>query len=192
MNPRIFVGAAAGAMVAIIIGILVTGPAMVADNAPLVPGMQQGGDGSGSPAQILPLQVSLDDIAVDKITDRAATIEISFSVYNPNQRSVIVQTLDYRLFETSHTGGDVIPVSGGQIGTRPEGMVEFGSNYYTLLAGGTITLRDTMSLSNQGSPGLWEALQGGTASWRVTGDVFYNLSSMTSGQENELSFGFVR
>ena len=177
-------------MVAIIIGILATGPAMVADN---VPGMQGGGgDGSSSPAQILPLQASLEDIAVEKITDRAATIEISFSVYNPNQRSVIVQTLDYRLFETSHTGGDVIPVSGGQIGTRPEGMVEFGSNYYTLLAGGTITLRDTVSLSNQGSPGLWEALQDGTASWRVTGDVFYNLSSMTSGQENELSFEFVR
>ncbi|MCE2497839.1 MAG: hypothetical protein J4F28_02375 [Nitrosopumilaceae archaeon] len=190
MNPRIFVGAAAAAMVVIIIGILSTGPAMVADN---VPGMQGGGGGDGSnPAQILPLQASLDDIAVEKITDRAATIEISFSVYNPNQRSVIVQTLDYRLFETSHTGGDVIPVSGGQIGTRPEGMVEFGSNYYTLLAGGTITLRDTVSLSNQGSPGLWEALQDGTASWRVTGDVFYNLSSMTSGQENELNFEFIR
>lgn len=194
MNPRIFVGAAAGAMAAIIIGILVTGPAMVADNAPLVPGMQQGGggDGSSSPAQILPLQVSLEDIEVEKITDRAATIEISFSVHNPNQRSVIVQTLDYRLFETAHTGGDVIPVSGGQIGTRPGGMVEFGSSYYTLLAGGTITLRDTVSLQNQGSPGLWQALQGGTASWRVTGDVFYNLSSMTSGQENVLSFEFVR
>lgn len=191
MNPRIFVGAAAGAMAAIIIGILVTGPAMVADNVPIVPGMQQG-DSSNSPAQILPLQVSLDDIAVEKITDRAATIEISFSVYNPNQRSVIVQTLDYRLFETAHTGGDVIPISGGQIGTRPGGMVEFGSSYYTLLAGGTIILRDTVSLSNQGSPGLWEALQDGTASWRVTGDVFYNLSSMTSGQENVLSFEFVR
>ena len=191
MNPRIFVGAAAGAMAAIIIGILVTGPAMVADNALLVPGMQQGGDGS-STSLILPLQVSLEDIAVEKITDRAATIEISFSVHNPNQRSVIVQTLDYRLFETAHTGGDVIPISGGQIGTRPGGMVEFGSSYYTLLAGGTIILRDTVSVPNQGSPGLWEALQGGTASWRVTGDVFYNLSSMTSGQENELSFEFVR
>ncbi|MDE0091079.1 MAG: hypothetical protein OXP12_06965 [Thaumarchaeota archaeon] len=191
MNPRIFVGAAAGAMAAIIIGILVTGPAMVADNAPLVPGMQQG-DGSSNTALILPLQVSLEDIAVEKITDRAATIEISFSVHNPNQRSVIVQTLDYRLFETAHTGGDVIPVSGGQIGTRPGGMVEFGSSYYTLLAGGTIILRDTVSLQNQGSPGLWDALQGGTASWRVTGDVFYNLSSMTSGQENVLSFEFVR
>ena len=193
MNPRIFVGAAAGAMAAIIIGILVTGPAMVADNVPLVPGMQQGdGDGSSNTALILPLQVSLDDVAVEKITDRAATIEISFSVHNPNQRSVIVQTLDYRLFETAHTGGDVLPISGGQIGTRPGGMVEFGSSYYTLLAGGTITLRDTVSLQNQGSPGLWQALQDGTASWRVTGDVFYNLSSMTSGQENVLSFEFVR
>ncbi len=193
MNPRIFVGAAAGAMAAIIIGILVTGPAMVADNVPLVPGMQQGdGDGSSNTALILPLQVSLDDIAVEKITDRAATIEISFSVHNPNQRSVIVQTLDYRLFETAHIGGDILPISGGQIGTRPGGMVEFGSSYYTLLAGGTITLRDTVSLQNQGSPGLWQALQDGTASWRVTGDVFYNLSSMTSGQENVLSFEFVR
>lgn len=181
MNPRIFVGAAAAAMGAIIVSILITGPAMVADVVPA----------GGPPGQqILPIQVSLDDIVVKKISDRSADIEVSFILYNPNARSVIVQTLDYQLFERGHYG-ESSPIMGGQIGSRPQGLVEFGSNYYTLLADGSITLRDTDTVLNPGDPQLWAALGDSTASWFVSGDVFYNLSSMTSGQENVLRFEFV-
>jgi hypothetical protein len=31
-------------------------------------------------------------------------------------------------------------------------------------------------------------LESSNPSWRVEGDVFFNLSSMTSGQENEIHF----
>lgn len=186
MNPRIFVGAAAAAMAAIIVSILVAGPAIVAD----IPG-QQATDGDMNTAQILPLQISLDEIEVKKISERSATIEVSFILHNPNARSVIVQTLDYQLFERGEydeTGA----IAGGQIGSRPQGLVEFGSNYYTLLAGNSITLRDTSTISNPGDPEFWDTLKDGTAIWHVSGDVFYNLSSMTSGQENELHFEFTR
>ena len=72
-----------------------------------------------------PLQIELDDIHVEKISERSATIEIAFIISNPNPRSVIVQTMDYQLFATDYSDSEQI--SGGEIGSRPTGMVEFGS-----------------------------------------------------------------
>ena len=184
MNPKIFVGAAVAILAVIIGGILLAGPSMIIEPSnenSEVQGIQQ----------VQPLKIELDDIAVTKISERSATIEIAFRIINPNQRSVIVQTMDYQLFETGYSESEQI--SGGQIGSRPEGMVEFGSNYYTLLGENSITLKDTISLKNSGNtPELWNALESNTATWKVTGDVFYNLSSMTSGQENELHFEFTK
>ncbi len=139
----------------------------------------------------LPLQVELDDISVTKISERSATIEIAFEIKNPNPRAMIVTTMDYQLFETGFSQSEQI--GGGQIGHRAEGMVEFGSNYYTLLGENSIVLKDTIELRNTGNtPELWTALEDGTATWKATGVVFYNLSSMTSGQENELRFEFTK
>lgn len=184
MNPKIFVGAAVAILAVILGGILLAGPSMIIEppnENSEVKGVQQA----------LPLQIELDDIVVTKISERSATIEIAFKIINPNQRSVIVQTMDYQLFETGYS--EFEQISGGQIGSRPEGMVEFGSNYYTLLGENEIVLRDKITLTNSGNtPELWAALESNTASWRVTGDVFYNLSSMTSGQENELHFEFTK
>ena len=97
--------------------------------------------------------------------------------------------MDYRLFETGYSDSEQI--GGGQIGTRAEGMVEFGNNFFTLLGENSILLRDKIQLMNTGNtPELWSALENDTSTWKVSGTVFYNLSSMTSGQENELNFEF--
>ena len=104
---------------------------------------------------------------------------------------MIVQVMDYQLFETGYS--ETEQIAGGQIGNRPEVMVEFGSNYYTLLGENSIILRDKITLKNSGNtPELWSALESNTASWKVSGSVFYNLSSMTNGQENELHFEFTK
>lgn len=183
MNPKIFVGAAVAALAVVLGGILMVGPSITIED-------QVGRDVQGIP-QAEPLQIELDDISVTKISERTATIEIAFKISNPNQRSMIVQVMDYQLFETGYS--ETEQISGGQIGNRPEGMVEFGSNYYTLLGENSIILRDKITLRNSGNtPELWSALEGNTASWKVSGDVFYNLSSMTSGQENELHFEFTK
>ena len=98
--------------------------------------------------------------------------------------------MDYQLFETNFSEQQI---SGGQIGSRPEGMVEFGSNYYSLLSNSEIVLKDKVVIKNNGNiPELWSDLEGNTAKWKITGDVFYNLSSMTSGHENEVHFEFTR
>ena len=182
MNPKIFVFAAVIALGIILGGILLAGPTMVIPSQDNIPGPQ-------NILEAKPLEIKLDNISVESISERNATIKIAFEVYNPNPRSVIVQTMDYQLFETNYSDSEQI--SGGEIGSRPTGMVEFGSNYYTLLGERSIILRDTITLKgSENTPQLWSILRDDDQSWKVSGNLFYNLSSMTSGQENELHFEF--
>ena len=106
--------------------------------------------------------------------------------------------MDYNLFETGFSSYEQL--AGGTIGSRPEGMVEFGSNYYTLLGDNSIVLKKKMVIKNTASSSeLWDSLQSeyengesGSAKWWVYGTVYFNLSSMTSGQENTVPFEFFR
>ena len=185
MNRKIFLGVAIAVLIAILGGILIEGPIMITES------QDEDISKTQSTPQIVPLQIELDDISVTQISERAATIKIAFKIIHPNSKSFIVQTMDYQLFETGYSDSEQI--SGGEIGSRPTGMVEFGSNYYVLLPDNSIILKDTINLKNSGNtPELWANLEDNTSTWRVTGDVFYNLSSMTSGQENELHFEFTK
>ncbi len=185
MNRKIFLGIAVVALIAILGGILMEGPKMITEL------QDEDISKTQSTPQIVPLQIELEDISVTKISERAATIKIAFKISNPNSAAVIVQTMDYQLFETDYSDSEQI--SGGEIGSRPTGMVEFGSNYYVLLGENHIVLKETIELKgSENTPELWATLRSDEQTWRVTGDVFYNLSSMTSGQENELHFEFTK
>ncbi len=183
MNPKIFVGIAVATLVAILGGILLTGPTIVIPT----------GDSTGTQnnPEAKAIQIELDNLSIERVSERTATINIAFKISNPNSRAVIVQTMDYQLFETNYSDSEQI--SGGEIGSRPTGMVEFASNYYTLLGENSIILKETIELKgSENTSELWTVLQDDNQSWRVSGTVFYNLSSMTSGQENELYFEFTK
>ena len=191
MNPKVFVFAAVLTIVGILGAIVFVGPDMQAPS--------QGNNNSVENAPTIELlQVELADLSVTKINERSATIEIAFEIFNPNPRAVIVQTMDYNLFETGFSSYEQL--AGGTIGSRPEGMVEFGSNYYTLLGDNSIVLKKKMVIKNTASSSeLWDSLQSeyengesGSAKWWVYGTVYFNLSSMTSGQENTVPFEFFR
>ena len=184
MNPKIFVGMAVVALAVILGGILLAGPTMI------IPSQDNSGNAQNTP-QAKPIQIELEDISISKISERSVTIDVSFKLSNSNDRAMIVQTMDYQLFETGYS--ETEQITGGEIGSRPTGMVEFGSNYYTLLGENSIILKDSKTIKNSGNTAeLWAAFEDGTPTWRVSGDVFYNLSSMTSGQENQLHFEFTK
>ncbi|MBC8515842.1 MAG: hypothetical protein ISR81_06120 [Nitrosopumilus sp.] len=183
MNPKIFVGIAVVVLAIILGGILLVGPTIVITS-------QEGTENQGV-SVAKPLQIELEDLSVERVSERTATINIAFKISNPNPRAVIVQTMDYQLFETDYS--EFEQISGGEIGSRPTGMVEFGSNYYTLLGENSIILKETITLKgSENTSELWRILNEDDQSWRVSGTVFYNLSSMTSGQENTLDFEFTK
>lgn len=187
MNPKIFVFIAVIALAVVLAAILLSGSSFINPTS-----SQNTSQVSQKPLQkIQPLSIELDNVSITDINERAATIEIKFKINNPNQSSIILQVMDYQLFETGFS--DEKQISGGQIGSRPEGMVEFGSNYYAILGESSILLKDKITLKNTGNmPQLWSILESNTAKWKVTGNAFFNLSSMTSGQENEIHFELVK
>jgi len=176
LNPKIFVGAAVVAF-AIIIGVVAfSGSSIISDTGTFFPSSEQ--------AQILPLEIELENLSITEVTETAATLEIAFKVSNPNLKSVILQLVKYEIYENG------VKIKTGQIGERPEGMVT-GSNYFTILSEQPTMLRDKITIKNSGNtPELWSALMNNTPQWKVKGEAFFNLSSMISGGENHITFEF--
>ncbi len=171
LNPRIFVGVAA-------VGIL------VAIGIIAFSGQQFISDVSDSPREVLPIIVELEDLSIVELTDKYAVLEIEFLVSNPNSKSVILQYLKYELLE------DDVRVYTSQIGERPGGFV-VGSNYIMVLSNSTTAISDEIVLRNTGNtPELWSDLTENTANWKIIVEAFFNLSSMTTGGQNEVTFEF--
>ena len=80
----------------------------------------------------------------------------------------------------------------GQIGTKPGGFVET-SNYFIILNERPSLIGEKITIKNTGNmPEIWEAFVSNSLNWRVTGEAYSNLSSLTSGQENILTFDFTK
>ena len=180
LNPKIIVGGVVAAFV-IIIGVIggIAGPSFIDDTT-------EGNivSPSEAPRTALPLEFELQDLSILEVNEKAATIQVEFKVTNPNFKSVILQVITYNLYENG------VRIAVGQIGDRPIAMLE-SSNYYTILNERPTILRDTITIKNSGNtPELWEALTNNTPQWKITGEAFSNLSSITAGGENELTFEF--
>jgi len=136
------------------------------------------------PRQTLPIKFELEDISILEVNDKAATIKVAFKVTNPNFKSVILQVISYELYEND------VQIKLSQIGERPVGMLE-SSNYFTILSDRPTILKDTITIKNSGNfPELWDALINNTPQWKIKGVAYFNLSSITAGGENEITFEF--
>ena len=181
MNSKIFIGAAVAGLAVIIVVVGISGSSLIDDISDV---------GLLSPpvtTEIKPLQIELEDIEILQVTEKAAFLEIKFKVTNPNQRSVILKLIKYELFV------DDKRVHVATIGERSGGGLVGGSNYFTILSEVSIILSDEIDIRNSGdTPELWNALMSDTVDWRIKGEAFSNLSSMTSGGENQLFFEFTK
>lgn len=179
MNPKFIVGGVVAAF-AIIVGIVAFSGSTIIDDT-------SGGSivsPSETPRQALPVEFELEEISILEVNEKAATIQVAFKVTNPNYKAVILQIIKYELFEND------IRVAVSQIGERPVGMIE-SSNYFTILSEQPTILRDTITIKNSGNvPEFWNALINNTPDWKIKGEAFFNLSSITAGGENEITFEF--
>ncbi len=178
MNAKIFVGAAVGTL-AVIIGIIAFSGLLEIDVS------EEGSllePTDNTTSEVLPLDIELDDISILEVSETAATIQISFKISNPNFKSILLHLLNYKLYEND------VRISTGNIGERPGGMV-IGSNYFIILNEQPTILKDRITIKNTGNtPEFWSALENNTVKWKVKGEAFFNLSSMTSGGEHILEF----
>jgi len=178
MNPRIIVGATAGVLVVIIAVFTLTGTSIVSDVG--------GGFFSSSTQEqvVLPLAIELFDLSILEVTEKQATLEMKFKVSNPNFKSVMLQHIKYSVYH------DDVRITAGELGSSPEGFLA-SPNYFIILNERPSIIGEKFTIMNTGNtPELWEALTKNELNWRVSGEAFFNLSSITAGQENILKFDF--
>ncbi len=182
MNPRIPVIGVVGAFAVVILIIAYSGTSVIDDTS----GEARLGSSGGT--IIEPLVIDLDEIIIKDVDERTAYVEIAFKVTNPNYKSVILEMIRYNVYE------DGMKIGTKSIGDRaaPGGLVS-ASNYFTILSDRPSIIKDDFTIKNDGNiPELWKALENDTPQWRVSGEAYYNLSSMTAGGENEITFEFTR
>ena len=177
MNPRIFVGAAAGVLVTIIVVFTLTGTSVISD-------VEGGFFAPSSQQQVFPLEIELFDLSILEVTEKHATLEIKFKVSNPNFKSVMLQHIKYSVYHNNAR------ITAGELGASPEGFLA-SPNYYIILNERPSIIGEKFTITNTGNtPELWEILTENELNWRVSGEAFFNLSSITAGQENILEFDF--
>lgn len=179
LNPKILLGIIAAVLAGIIGFIGFSGSQFIND-------VTEGGmvKTSSSATKILPLEIHLEQLSILSVSEQEATLKIDFKVTNPNYKSAILQVIKYELYES----GKRITIQ--QIGERAEGMVD-SSNYFTILSNNPQILSDTFTIKNTGNtPEFWTALSNNNVKWVIKGEAYFNLSSMTSGQENIIPFEF--
>jgi len=183
LNPKIPVIGVIGGLAVVILAIAYSGTSIIDDTS------SEGLIGSsGGMSGIEPLVIDLEDIVIKQVDERYAYIEISFKVANPNYKSVLLEMIRYNVYE------DDMKIGTKSIGDRaaPGGLVG-ASNYFTILSDRPTIIKDEFTIQNDGNiPELWKALENGDPKWRITGEAYFNLSSMTAGGENEITFEFTR
>lgn len=183
LNPRIIVGVVIAAFAVAIAIIASSGQTLVNDVSD--EGIFSSPSGS---LNVIPLTVELNDLSIIEVSEQFAVLEIKFLVSNPNAKSVILPYIKYKLYEKSEEDS----VYTGEIGERGGGFV-IGSNYITILSQSSTIVSDEIILKNTGkTPELWQSISTNDADWKITGEAFFNLSSMTTGGENEVTFEFTR
>jgi len=178
MNPRMIVGATAGVLVVIIAVFTLTGTSVVSDVG--------GGFFSSSTQEqvVLPLAIELFDLSILEVTEKQTTLEMKFKVSNPNFKSVMLQHIKYSVYH------DDVRITAGELGSSPEGFLA-SPNYFIILNERPSIIGEKFTIMNTGNtPELWEALTKNELNWRISGEAFFNLSSITAGQENILKFDF--
>ena len=178
MNPKIVVGGVAGVLIAIIVVFTLTGTSVISD--------VEGGffSPSSQGQQVLPLAVELFDISILEVTEKQATLEIKFKVSNPNFKSVMLQHIKYSVYHND------VRIAIGELGSSPEGFLA-SPNYFVIRNERPSLIGEKFTITNTGNtPELWETLTKNELNWSVSGEAFFNLSSITAGQENILKFDF--
>jgi len=172
VNPRIIVGATASVLIAILVVFWLFASDI------------EGGFFSPSTQEVLPLEIELYDFSVLEVAEKRATLEIKFKVSNPNFKSVMLQHIKYSVYHND------VRIAIVEIGTAPEGFLA-SPNYFIILNERPSLIGKKITIMNTGNtPELWEALAKNELNWRVSGEAFFNLSSITAGQENILKFDF--
>jgi hypothetical protein len=155
-------------------------------NTPKIPFPSNPGTGSVTPMN---LTLSIKDIAVTKLDNERASVQVFFNAYNPNRSTAILETIQYSVYVGQ------FKMVAGDIGASPEGMVSSQAGSFTIVGDSTITLSQRpvpVAMRNNLTASAWDSMLTDGAKFRVEGSyssrTIANLEQTANNNEFNLTF----
>ncbi|MDE1726015.1 MAG: hypothetical protein KGH89_01960 [Thaumarchaeota archaeon] len=185
MDAKIILYGAVAVIIAVIIGFAVLpGSGMIKNFIPQGPNVPT--SMTAVSTQIKPLSIQYNGTSVVSSDQRNATLQTNFYVTNPNNTTIILESINYVIYY----GPTVI--GHGEIGQGYEDNWQ-SSYYFPLVAGTSSNIQDNAVIVNTGNyPDIWSAIQKGTSKITVSGTAYYAVKTAFSGSDYTTDFNFTK
>lgn len=137
----------------------------------------------------IPPELSIKDIRAEIMDDNTGNFSIIFNVYNPNNGTVIFESISYNVYS------DSTRIVSGDIGNRPEGFVDSQDSIFPVIGNGNLTLKDKKIIETNNNLNLSQISRNNELSeFLVNGSYFFKQtgSFQSTGGEQIFSINYTR
>lgn len=131
----------------------------------------------------IPPELSIKDIRAEIMDDNTGNFSIIFNVYNPNNGTVIFESISYNVYS------DSTRIVSGDIGNRPEGFVDSQDSIFPVIGNGTLILKDKKIIEPSNNLNLSQISRNNELSgFLVNGSYFFKQTGSFQSTGGEQSF----
>ena len=135
----------------------------------------------------IPPELSIKDIKAEIMGDNTGNFSIIFNVFNPNNGTVIFESISYNVYSNSTR------IVSGDIGNRPEGFVDSQDSIFPVIGNGTLILKDKKIIETSNNLNLSQISRNNALSdFLVNGSYFFKQtgSFQSTGGEQAFSINY--
>jgi hypothetical protein len=131
----------------------------------------------------IPPELSIKDIRAEIVDDNTGNFSIIFNVFNPNNGTVIFESISYNVYSNSTR------IVSGDIGNRPEGFVDSQDSIFPVIGNGTLILKDKKIFETSNNLNLSQISRNNELSeFLVNGSYFFKQTGSFQSTGGEQSF----
>lgn len=133
-----------------------------------------------------PPELSVKDVKAGIVDNKTGNFSIIFNVFNPNKGTIILESISYNVYSNSTR------IASGDIGKRPEGLVDSQDSIFPVIGNGTLILKDKKIIQPINVADLSNNIN--KSKFFVNGSYFFKQtgSFQSTGGEQEFSINYPR
>ncbi len=176
MNTKAVYAAGGGIAVAAVVIFFVLGANPSPSPSPSVSPSANNNNNSttASAGSILPPVVNVKNINVTRVDNSHANIQVTFTVKNPNNSTLVLETIHYNV------NVDGLHMTIGDVGQSAQGFLDSQGNLFPIVSGSTLTAKDTQVVERTGAiANAWDKMVAGSAHYSIDGTYSYRVTGAT-------------
>ena len=130
-----------------------------------------------------PPELSIKEIKTENVNNGTDNFSIKFNLFNPNKGTVILESISYNVYSNSTR------IASGDIGTRPEGLVDSQDSIFPIIGNGTLILKDKKIIQPNKDLNMSQIANNiNSSNFVVNGSYFYKQTGSFQSTGGEQQF----